>query len=106
MVEARSSFYEAARPTLLALQHMMNEKFPLSEHLVDVKREVAAPKYIRDNPKMDLTSVLIDSEHETYENVDVLKQWPAQPQSELDASQLRALHRILTKRLAIVQGPP
>ncbi|KAF2163371.1 hypothetical protein M409DRAFT_68628 [Zasmidium cellare ATCC 36951] len=106
MVEDRSSFYEAARPTLLALQHMMKESFPLSEHLVDVKGQVDVPKFIRDNPQMDLTSALINNKHETYENVDVLRQWPLQPQSELDASQLKALHRILTKRLAIVQGPP
>lgn len=106
MVEDRSSFYEAARPTLLALQHMMREEFPLSEHLVGVQREVEAPQYILDNPKMDLTSVLTYDKQQTYENVDILRQWPKQPQSELDDSQLQALRRILTKRLAIVQGPP
>lgn len=106
MVEDRSSFYEAARPTLLALQHMMREKFPLSEHLVGVQREVEAPEHIRDNPSMDLTSVLTGDMEQTYENVDVLRQWPKRPTSELDASQLQALRRILTKRLAIVQGPP
>lgn len=36
----------------------------------------------------------------------MLKQWPSQPSSDLDGSQLAALHRILTKRLAIIQGPP
>lgn len=106
MVEARSSFYEAARPTLLALQHMMKEQFPLSEHLVNAKCDVGTPHSIRENPEMDLTSVLVNNKHETYENVHVLKQWPVQPHSDLDASQLQALRRILTKRLAIVQGPP
>lgn len=106
MVEDRSSFYEAARPTLLALQHMMKEKFPLKEHLVDVKREVGTPQYLRDNPRMDLTSVLTDNKHETYENVDVLKRWPVRPHSAVDISQLQALRRMLTKQLAIVQGPP
>ena len=42
----------------------------------------------------------------SYENVDLLSKWPAQPKSELDESQLEALQRILTKKLAIVQGPP
>lgn len=64
------------------------------------------PKYVADSPKLDLTSVLRNNKHQTYENVDVLKSWPAQPPSDLDASQLAALRRILTKQLAIVQGPP
>jgi helicase required for RNAi-mediated heterochromatin assembly 1 len=41
-----------------------------------------------------------------YENVNVIQDWPENPNTELDKSQLRALRRILTKRLAIVQGPP
>lgn len=106
LVEERSSFYEASRHTLLALQHMMKEPFPLAEHLVEAHREISAPEYLCDRPKQDLTSVLINNEHETYENVEILKRWPAQPQSNMDASQQQALRRILTKRLAIVQGPP
>ncbi|CAK4030251.1 hypothetical protein DOTSEDRAFT_52452 [Lecanosticta acicola] len=106
MVEERSGFYEASRHTLLALQHMMKEPFPLSEHLVDAKREIPTPKYVLEQPKRDMTSLFRDNKHETYENVHILKQWPRQPQSDMDASQLSALQRILTKQLAIIQGPP
>ena len=106
MVEDRGGLYEADRHTLLALQRMIRESFPLFQHLVNVQTTIPAPEYLQDNPKTDMTSVLINNKHETYENVDIIKGWPAQPHSDLDASQLAALHRILTKRLAIVQGPP
>lgn len=106
MIEERSGFYEADRHTLLALQKMAREPFPLSEHIVDVEQFVSPPQYVIDNPVMDLTSVLRNNKHETYEKVDIITRWPKQPASDLDASQLSALKRVLTKRLAIVQGPP
>lgn len=106
MIEERSGFYEADRHTLVALQHMMKEHFPLSQHLVDVESQVRAPRYVQEHPKTNLTAALTNNKHETYENVDILKRWPAQPHSDLDASQLEALRTILTKQLAIVQGPP
>lgn len=73
---------------------------------MDVKNSVEPPAYLEKHPKLNLTSVLKNNRHETYENVDILNGWPSQPTSDLDASQLAALRRILTKRLAIVQGPP
>lgn len=132
MVEARTGYFEAYRHTLLALQKLMRERFPLSEHLINIQREVGAPSYLQANPFVDLTSVFSAGNTECLENVNVLEDWP-QPQrmqtylddsqlrrnrnacnspppqgikTELDASQQSALHRILTKRLAIVQGPP
>lgn len=132
MVEARTGYFEAYRHTLLALQKLMRERFPLSEHLIDIRREVGAPSYLQANPFVDLTSAFSAGSTERLENVNVLEDWPqpqrmqrdpnhsqlgrnrnacnsAQPQgikTELDESQQSALHRILTKRLAIVQGPP
>ncbi|KAK5170579.1 uncharacterized protein LTR77_005167 [Saxophila tyrrhenica] len=106
MIEQRGSMYEADKHTLLALQRMMKEPFPLQEHLVNVKRQISAPDYVSQRPQMDMTAVLTNNRHETYENVDVLHNWPTQPHSELDASQLAALRRVLTKRLAVIQGPP
>lgn len=38
--------------------------------------------------------------------MNILEEWPAEFSSDLDASQMDALKRILAKRLAIVQGPP
>lgn len=40
------------------------------------------------------------------EYIDILSDWPSEPQNNLDESQWEALHQILTKRLAIIQGPP
>lgn len=74
--------------------------------MVNVKSHVEAPAYLIERPRLDMTSVFVNNKHETYEEIDVLRTWPNQPQSNLDASQLDALRRILTKRLAIVQGPP
>lgn len=110
MVEARTGYFEAYRHTLLALQKLMRERFPLSEHLINIEPAVGAPSYLQANPFADLTSAFSAGPNDTecLENVDILKDWP-QPQrlqTELDDSQQAALHRILTKKLAIVQGPP
>lgn len=106
MIEERSAYFEAHKHTLLALQKMALERFPLSEHLVGAQPLVSAPQHLINNPYMDLTSVFNNNRNETYENIDVLTGWPTQPQSDLDQSQTAAMHRILTKSLAIVQGPP
>ncbi|KAK5720360.1 hypothetical protein LTR17_015077 [Elasticomyces elasticus] len=106
MVEDRTSFFEGNKHTLVALQKMMREPFPLSEHLVDAKTKIDAPEYLKQQPRRNLTPILRNNRHQTYENIDMLKQWPAQPSSDMDESQLIALRRILTKRLAIIQGPP
>lgn len=106
MVECRASFFEASRHTLMALQHMMREPFPLSEHLVDVRKEVGPPAYIQNNPYIDLSSLVSMEEALNFENVNVLEEWPPNNTTSLDASQSRALKRMLTSKLAIVQGPP
>ena len=71
-----------------------------------MKREISAPKYVEEHPTTDLTSVLHNNKQFTYENVDILQDWPNSAQSILDKTQLSALERILTKKLAIIQGPP
>ncbi|PPJ54055.1 hypothetical protein CBER1_02950 [Cercospora berteroae] len=106
MIEDKSGLYEANRHTLLALQRMMREPFPLSEHILSAQTTIAPPKYILEHPHLNLAAVLDGDKEESYENVDVVKSWPHDPQSQLDSSQLEALQRILAKRLAIVQGPP
>lgn len=106
MVECRSSFFEASRHTLMALQHMMREPFPLSEHLVNVKKDVEPPAYIHNNPYVDLSSLVSMEEASSFQNVNVLEEWPANDATSLDSSQSRALKRMLAKKVAIVQGPP
>ncbi|ORY12949.1 P-loop containing nucleoside triphosphate hydrolase protein [Clohesyomyces aquaticus] len=106
MVESRSSFFEASRHTLMALQHLKREPFPLSEHLVDVQPQVDPPEYILENPFTDISSLVALEESKSFENVDILHNWPGGSSHGLDKSQSAALKRILSKRLAIVQGPP
>lgn len=106
MVEERSGYYEAERHTLLALQKMATEKFPMAEHLVQAEPHVSEPALLKENPIMNMSGVFTNNKHETYDNVDTIRDWPTNPQSELDKSQTAALRRILTKKLAIVQGPP
>jgi len=106
MVEERSAYYEADKHTLLALQKMATEPFPLSEHLVGVQPTVPAPAYVEAKPIMNLTGVFNGNKNESYHNVHTLGDWPQHPPSDLDKSQTVALRRILTKQLAIVQGPP
>ncbi|KAF2743089.1 hypothetical protein M011DRAFT_481047 [Sporormia fimetaria CBS 119925] len=106
MVEARSSFYEASRHTMTALQHMMREPFPLADHLVDVQQRVDPPDYRLKNPHMDLSLLVAMGEEGSFHNVDILNGWPNTSSHGLDDSQSRALQSMLSKKVAIVQGPP
>ena len=90
--------------------HSLNHKatltrfrFPLSEHIVDLVREVPPPAYLQLQPLKNLTQVFPDAD---VLNVDVLNEWPSNLPSQLDSSQMDALRRIIAKRLAIVHGPP
>jgi helicase required for RNAi-mediated heterochromatin assembly 1 len=108
MVECRNSFFEGSRHTLTALQHMMRETFPLSEHLVGVKKDVDPPSYVQNDPFVDLSSLVSMEEASSYQNVNVLgeEEWPSHDATPLDDSQSKALKDILTRRVALVQGPP
>ncbi|OJD32329.1 dead box helicase [Diplodia corticola] len=101
MVEERSSYFEGTRHTLRALQKLMREPFPLSEHLINLETAVDAPDYIERNPHLDLTPVF---EGET--SMNVLQPWPDYLKTELDKTQVLALQRMITKKCAIIQGPP
>ncbi|GME64515.1 hypothetical protein GTA08_BOTSDO12290 [Neofusicoccum parvum] len=79
----------------------MREPFPLSEHIIDVQKPADAPKYVLSHAETDLSSIFPGMV-----NVNILKDWPENPNTELDKTQLRALQRMLTKRCAIIQGPP
>ena len=73
---------------------------------MSAQAEVKTAAYLKDRSKLDLSTVLHGKSPDDYSNVDIIKDWPAEPSGELDKSQLDALHRILAKELAIVQGPP
>ena len=74
--------------------------------MISTQQTIPTPKYVEERPILDLTTVLHNNKQDTYENIDILRNWPKEAQSNLDKTQLEALERILTKQLAIVQGPP
>ncbi|KAE8389150.1 P-loop containing nucleoside triphosphate hydrolase protein [Aspergillus alliaceus] len=104
MVEARTGYYESMRHTMTALQKMNRERFPLAEHICFLNPKINAPEYIKANAVMDIQSA-IDPLGEG-SPINVLERWPKCPIGDLDTTQWRALHRMLTKSFAIVQGPP
>jgi helicase required for RNAi-mediated heterochromatin assembly 1 len=96
-------------------------RFPLSNHLVHLNKSIGVPKFVKEQPLVDLTSLrprkeiedtplnidrfLLEEDH-SLDNVDILGPWPKVNDTTLDESQLIALRRIMTKKLAVVQGPP
>lgn len=90
----------------------------MAKQLVDVERIVPPPKFVKEQPLMNLRSLPGTSEPEglgglspedtsaRLENVDILSPWPEIEGCKLDTSQMEALRRILSKKVAIVQGPP
>jgi hypothetical protein len=57
-------------------------------------------------PYTDLGSIVAIEDASSFENVNILEDWPDMTTTGLDKSQSTALKRVLTKRLAIIQGPP
>lgn len=123
MVEARTGYFEAYRHTLVGLQRMIREeyavmpsrtwlglkltvtaRFPMSEHLVDLKTTIDKPGYTL---RIPLSSKDVETPSAApSENAHLLELLPSSATAALDESQRKALERILTKKLAIVQGPP
>ncbi|RFU29613.1 hypothetical protein B7463_g6744, partial [Scytalidium lignicola] len=111
MVESKMAYFEAYRHVLVAMQKLMTEKFPLSNHLVHLDPTIEPPPYLKENPFMDLTSLVSTYEDDKYilkqfENVNVLESIPHIHHSTMDVSQMEACTRMFTMSLAIIQGPP
>ncbi|KKY15252.1 putative atp binding [Phaeomoniella chlamydospora] len=109
MVEARSGYYEATRHVMKAIKKLHLEKFPLSSHIVQLDPSIKSPKYLEQSPCIDLAAVTDKTSiADNQTKFDIIKDWPQEslPGTDLDNSQWSALHRILTKQLAIIQGPP
>ncbi|KAI9372575.1 P-loop containing nucleoside triphosphate hydrolase protein [Aspergillus egyptiacus] len=104
MVEAKDGYYESARHTMMALQKMSRESFPLADQICFLKNKVEAPQYVKDHPVVEIESSINDSQEGGM--VDILNSWPESPIGELDSSQWAALEQMLTRELAIIQGPP
>ncbi|KAF3928016.1 hypothetical protein AA313_de0200928 [Arthrobotrys entomopaga] len=107
MIESRNSYFEAYKHVLKALQRM-DLKFPLHKILTLQDTTIEAPRYIQQNSNLDLTACFNDQSDRSLQSVDVLEGFPRKRDitTSMDQSQLDAVERIMTKELAIVQGPP
>ncbi|KAH6651518.1 P-loop containing nucleoside triphosphate hydrolase protein, partial [Truncatella angustata] len=117
MIESRHGFFEAVRYTLVGLQHVAKSGSPILKYLVNGRNLDASPSFIMENPKIDLSPIIHYLPRDSlerarllhpYRNYDILEGITDDiaPNTSLDNSQLQAVHRILTKELAIIQGPP
>ncbi|KAL2812382.1 P-loop containing nucleoside triphosphate hydrolase protein [Aspergillus granulosus] len=104
MIQAKEGYYESARHTMTALQKMSRESFPLAAHICLLNKDVNAPEYVRDNPVIGIGSAMDDAKEEN--KVDILNAWPHTPVGDLDTTQWAAIEQMLTKQLAVIQGPP
>ncbi|KAK8207915.1 hypothetical protein M8818_004168 [Zalaria obscura] len=120
MVEDRSSYYEAHRHTLKALQKMTREQYVASltrrlnpanrsrcpklfhDHVISASPQMSAPSYVSSKVSTDLSPVFGPS----HDKQDIQNDYPIAPPSSLDQSQHDALRRVLTTSLAVIQGPP
>lgn len=125
MVEARHGYFEAVRHSMVGLQHVADTETRLDKYLVHADKSDLTAEYVKANPEMDIRSLvhhIPDPSSSTSEEAEAelarIRE-PLQKHSmidgfdsqmskytNLDNSQLSAVHRILTKELAIVQGPP
>ncbi|KAH7390349.1 hypothetical protein BKA64DRAFT_757595 [Cadophora sp. MPI-SDFR-AT-0126] len=118
MVESRQGFFESSRHTMVALQKLMTEQFSFAKELVELDSMPEPPLYVQQNPFMDLTSLersaeniddlalLHTSEPSALSNMDVLHNFPKNIKCDMDSSQMTAYRNMITKRLAIIRGPP
>lgn len=115
IVESRCGFFEAMRHALVGLQYSAGTESPLDKYLVDGNTAISLPRYVLDKSELDLTPLLNEAPdsqvtdlRNRFSNFPIIEGIPFDicPYTSLDVSQLEAVHRILTKELAIVQGPP
>ncbi|KAJ6257563.1 hypothetical protein Dda_7348 [Drechslerella dactyloides] len=108
MIESRRSYFEAYKHTLKALQRM-DDGFPLSKILTLRDKRIRAPQFLKENPRLDMTPCFNDhADTSRLTDVNIIRDFPSKKNvtTSMDESQLQAVQRIITKELAIIQGPP
>ncbi|TGZ78281.1 P-loop containing nucleoside triphosphate hydrolase protein [Ascodesmis nigricans] len=111
MVECKSSYFEAYKWVLKALQRMRPDNFPLHRYLCFMDKDIGAPGYVEQTGMYNLSTIFPDSiNKEKFAEVPILEEWPdlkdPDAKTSMDATQMEALKAILTKEIAVVQGPP
>lgn len=85
---------------------------PIDKYITGSHKELETPSFICQNPIMDFTPVVCQPQAD-FERLKSLRELnilsgalPENGITLLDESQLTALHRMVSKELAIIQGPP
>ncbi|KAI0394543.1 P-loop containing nucleoside triphosphate hydrolase protein [Xylariaceae sp. FL0594] len=125
MVESRYGYFEAVRHCMVGLQHVASTPTPFDKYLVKLDKSDLDAECVRENSEMNLSSLIhhipgsaslpasairlglneLKKALAKYEILGGIGD-DISPYTNLDNSQLGAVHRILTKELAIIQGPP
>ena len=107
-----TSYFEAYRPILQALQHIPDDRLPLEKYLLHCDKNVDLPNYFEEKSEIDFRPILVANGEtscpflgETSDVKDV-STWPNAEQLGLDDSQYKALQLAMTKSLALIQGNP
>ncbi|CAF1069393.1 unnamed protein product [Adineta ricciae] len=107
-----TSYFEAYRPILQAIQNIKDDQIPLEKYLLHCDKDVGLPAYFRENSGIDFQPILAkhNDSCKRYDDglsdVKDLTTWPNAAQLGLDDSQYQALQLALTKAVALIQGPP
>ncbi|KAJ8119299.1 hypothetical protein ONZ43_g3723 [Nemania bipapillata] len=108
MLQSRSGYFEAVRHCMVGLQHVAATITPLDKYLVSLDKSDLTARYVEENPRMNISSLIHHIPASSTLPSDTIRERLAEisPYTNLDNSQLSAVHRILTKELGIIQGPP
>lgn len=117
MVESTSTYFEAYKHVLWALQNVSINEFPFVKHLIKLEPNVKPPSYLTTSNQTYKFVNIFDNEI----SVNALLKWPEvetgvsdgdkdrntnKIKTSMDASQLDAFKRALCCEFAIIQGPP
>jgi hypothetical protein len=105
-----TSYFEAYRPILQALQNIKDDCLPLEKYLLHCEKDVAVPNYFEQKSDIDFRPILVKNTGLFSEfngglsNVKDLSTWPNAEQLGLDDSQYKAIQLAITKSVALIQG--
>ena len=105
-----TSYFEAYRPILQALQNIKDDQIPLEKYLLHCDKNVGLPEYFQGKSGINFEPIL-DKHSDSCKRYDGglsdakdLTTWPNAAQLGLDDSQYQALQLALTKAVALIQG--
>ncbi|XP_064484987.1 NFX1-type zinc finger-containing protein 1-like isoform X2 [Ornithodoros turicata] len=105
MIET-SSYFEAYKHNLLALQQLTPDTLPLQKYIVEVNVETRPPPYLSQLANYDLSPIMKNGMPFETTKVCDRNRWPSRNNVSVDESQFQAIHAALTSEFSIIQGPP